>query len=619
MFRPLRRWRPQLAYVLWTLVIASLLVFSVEWVVRGSLDATLAFFSQPFRPSWTTVALFALVFWLLDAALGRAYNGVLVVAPVLLALAFVNHQKAFYLGDPLYPTDFLYARQILELLPLLAGDRPWTAAAACIGTVAGIGLAVWGWRVMRRRLPRLRPRARLMRLGAAIPALVFFASIMDYASFSWARDRLQIVPMMWDQRENYASNGFAIAFALNVPMAKVSAPKGYDEKALAAIETPVPAISMPGERPDIIVVMSESFWDPTRLPKTTIAPDPMPTVRAASTGHVFSPEFGGMTANVEFEALTGFSNAFLPYGSIPYQQYVRSALPSLAGFLKSEGYETRAIHPFAGWFWNRKTVYDAFGFEHFSAEENLPYLAKRGPLASDAALTEQIIAQAESTRDPVFLFAVSLQNHGPYEANRYADPSLSVEGAMPDASRAAILSYAEGVSDADKGLARLMDWASKRERHTVIAFFGDHLPPLGQPYIDTGFLRDMVPPKREPLAQLLSHRETPLVVWSNRNGRAEDIGTVSPAFLPLLVLREAGIEHPYYTGFLGAVRERFAVLDRHVLMDQAGGETADWSRDKAVDPAVRDFNFLQYDLMFGKKWGADRFFPKPKDDPTPLG
>ncbi len=60
---------------------------------------------------------------------------------------------------------------------------------------------------------------------------------------------------------------------------------------------------------------------------------------------MFSPEFGGMTANIEFEALTGFSNAFLPAGSIPYQQYVRTPTPSLATFLKSEGYEARAIHP----------------------------------------------------------------------------------------------------------------------------------------------------------------------------------------------------------------------------------------------------------------------------------
>ncbi|TIT57607.1 MAG: hypothetical protein E5W60_23715, partial [Mesorhizobium sp.] len=144
-------------------------------------------------------------------------------------------------------------------------------------------------------------------------------------------------PIMWDQKENYASNGFALAFALNVPMAHVSAPSGYSDKAIAAIERPQVTASVPDEKPDIIVVMSESFWDPTKLPGVTITPDPIPNVRALRSGYMFSPEFGGMTANIEFEALTGFSNAFLPAGSIPYQQYVRTPTPSLATFLKSEG------------------------------------------------------------------------------------------------------------------------------------------------------------------------------------------------------------------------------------------------------------------------------------------
>ena len=71
-----------------------------------------------------------------------------------------------------------------------------------------------------------------------MPLLAFFVSIMDYATFSWTRDRLQIIPIMWDQKENYASNGFALAFALNVPMAHVSAPAGYSDKAIAAIDRP---------------------------------------------------------------------------------------------------------------------------------------------------------------------------------------------------------------------------------------------------------------------------------------------------------------------------------------------------------------------------------------------
>ncbi len=261
----------------------------------------------------------------------------------------------------------------------------------------------------------LSRRERCLRLAFAVPVLAFFVSLMDYSSFSWARDRLQIVPMMWDQKENYAFNGFMFAFALNLPMANVAAPAGYSADAIQAVRTPTGIATVPAEKPDIIIVMSESFWDPTRLPNVKITPDPIENVRKIRSGHMFSPEFGGMTANVEFEALTGFSNAFLPYGSIPYQQYVRHKIPSLATFLNGEGYQTRAIHPFTRWFWNRGAVYDAFGFDRFMSEEDMPTLAKRGPLASDAALTEEIIREADNTKDPFFFFAVSLQSHGPYE------------------------------------------------------------------------------------------------------------------------------------------------------------------------------------------------------------
>ena len=182
-----------------------------------------------------------------------------------------------------------------------------------------------------------------------MPALAFFVSIMDYATFSWTRDRLQIIPMMWDQKENYASNGFAIAFALNVPMAKVKAPQGYSDKAIDAIARPdgrrraARRKARRHHRDERILLGSDA---PAR--RRPSRPIRSRACAPLQSGHVFSPEFGGMTANVEFEALTGFSNAFLPYGSIPYQQYVRAPVPSLATFFRSEGYETRAIHPFDG-------------------------------------------------------------------------------------------------------------------------------------------------------------------------------------------------------------------------------------------------------------------------------
>lgn len=595
-------------------MIAALLVFVVELIARGSLEQTLLFFQQPFRPGWTTVVLFAVLIVFLDGVFGRPYHALFLLAPVMLGLAFVGQQKAFYLGDPLYPTDFLYARQIIELLPLLVRQRPGTALFFIAVAIAAVLLLVACWRFWCRRAPRLTLKARISRLAVALPALLFFGSMLDYATFSWARDRLQISPVMWDQKENYNSNGFAIAFALNVPMAKVAAPKGYSEDAIKAFVSPSPVtVAAPREKPDIIMVMSESFWDPTRLPETTITPDPLPTVRSLGSGHVLSPEFGGMTANVEFEALTGFSNAFLPYGSIPYQQYVRTPIPSLAKFLKSEGYDTRAYHPYAGWFWNRAAVYRAFGFDRFLSEESLPPLEKRGPLAADTAFVDEIIREAEWTVRPFFYFAVTLQGHGPYEPNRYADSEIAVNGPMSDASRGSLQTYATGVADADRSLQRLIDWASKRDRPTIIAFFGDHLPPLGQVFVETGFMKDYVADRNAPLKTLAREHETPLVLWSNRAGPIKDIGSISPAFLPLHLLRTAGFRHPYYTGFLGAVHDRFRAVDRNMLVARAGAETANWSRTEPIDPVIRDFRYLQYDMIFGKRFGEAAFFPKPQD------
>lgn len=593
-----------------TVLIAAALVFAIEWVARGDLLATIWFFLQPFKPGWTTIIVFSLVLILLDALFARRHIGLLILAPVTLALAFVGHQKVHYLGDPLYPTDFLFARQIVELMPLLVNERPWLAVAMAAGVLGAIGGLVWLWRFWRRRGPVLGRRNRVNGLIIAVPALAFFVSIMDYATFSWTRDRLQIIPIMWDQKENYASNGFALAFAMNVPMAKVNAPPAYSDKVLDNIAAPGPGkIVMPQDKPDVIIVMSESFWDPTLLPKTKFSTDPLPFIRANRSGSMFSPEFGGMTANVEFEALTGFSNAFLPYGSIPYQQYVRGPVPSLATFFRSQGYETTAIHPFEGWFWNRKHVYDAFGFDQFFSIENLPPMKSRGPLVSDESLTDEIIRRADATDRPFFTFAVSLQGHGPYEPHRYWDAKIQVESPVSDTARQSIQTYAEGVADADRSLKRLMDWAAKRDRHTVIAFFGDHLPPLNQGYTETGFLKEPVPERREKPDALALHRETPLVVWSNRTGPMKDVGSISPSLLPLKVMQTAGIEHPYYTGFLGRVGDQYGVVERHMLIPHTRAAEEDWSQKKLVDPLINDFRLLQYDAMFGKQRTVPRFFP----------
>ncbi|WP_420853599.1 LTA synthase family protein [Shinella kummerowiae] len=590
-------------------LLALLTVIVIELITRSSIAQTWIYFTNLEQPAWTTTGVFFLLYLAIDALIGRQHKAVLLVSPLVMLMGVISQQKQVFLTDPLYPTDLLFGRQIMELMPVLVQDRPWTAvglALAVLASVVGlISLWVFAW----RRFRPLTRKERLTRLAVALPLLAGFVSIMDYNEFSWVRDRLKVFPIMWDQAENYRHNGFTMAFAINLPMANVQAPSGYMIDAIDKIPSkPMPVGTTHRSKPDVIVVMSESLWDPTRLETVKLSADPMPVIRENQSGGVFSPEFGGLTANVEFEALTGFSNAFLPTGSIPYQQYVRKPIPSLATFFRAEGYTARAIHPFSGWFWNRSSVYKAFGFQTFKDVDKMPPLAKRGNFTSDEALTKEIIRQADMQEDPFFFFTVTLQGHGPYDDGRYAKTDIDVESKLDARDTRMLASYAQGVKEADSSLKMLMDWAKERDRETIIVVFGDHLPPLNTVYQNSGYMQGITASRKGTPEQMQKEHETPLVIWSNKTGVEKDVGTISPAFLSYFILKEAGFEHPYYTGFLGAVHDKLRVIDRYMLIDAKGNGTAGWARKKTIDPLVRDFRFLQHDIMFGKQYGLERFF-----------
>ena len=595
-----------------TALIAVAIVLLSEILARGTMVDVVEYMTASSRPGLVAVGIVFLILAFADAIIGKAYQSTLLIGPLALLPAFFSGQKQLFLSDPLFPSDLLFGRQILQLLPAMVAAEPMKAVLLAIGSLVAVAAFVALIWKSRKVFPRLNLTGRGIRAVLAIPLLAGFASLMDPMAFSAVRDRLNIVPMMWDQKENYRHNGFLLAFAFNVPMANVTAPDGYSQVAITDMQTDLlPASFFSGRQADVIVVMSESLWDPTRMSSIRYSADPMPTIRASQSGHVFSPEFGGMTANVEFEALTGFSNAFLPYGSIPYQQYIRRPVPSLATFFESKGYVTKAFHPFQGWFWNRNNVYQSLGFRQFHSEETMPAMDKRGIFASDDALTRYIIKEADNTDEPFFFFAVTLQGHGPYERNRYVKNTIGVDApTLSDRSVGALETYTQGVKEADQSLKDLMDWAKKRRRETIIVLFGDHLPPLNEVYTESGYMANVVATRKASVETMKREHETPLVVWSSKRGVQKDIGSVSPSQLPYYIVRMAGYRHPYYTGMLGRVAERYAVIDRHQLIGRNNKAQADWALSGRIDPLIRDYRLLQHDVMFGEGYGMDRFFPE---------
>ena len=136
-------------------------------------------------------------------------------------------------------------------------------------------------------------------------------------------------------------------------------------------------------RPNIIFIMNESWSDLRVLGNLETTQEYMPFVNSLTQsvvkGNTYVKILGGLTANSEFEALTGDTLAFLSPTAIPYELQVNHDMPSIATVLKEQGYQTMAMHPSGSAVWNREKVYGYFGFDDFIDQEKFqtPYLYLR--------------------------------------------------------------------------------------------------------------------------------------------------------------------------------------------------------------------------------------------------
>ena len=184
---------------------------------------------------------------------------------------------------------------------------------------------------------------------------------------------------------------------------------------------------------------------------------------------------GGNTADSEFEFLTGNTMAFLPVGSIPYQQYIKSTTPSLASYLKSIGYATYAQHPYYGSGWNRDTVYPLLGFDNLSFMQDYSNQRFVRKYISDETSFDKIIETYENKPDgqPAFIFNVTMQNHGGYTDTYYGFDNTVTADKL---NNSALDQYLSLIKLTDEDLKSLIEYFSNVDEKTIVVFFGDHQP-----------------------------------------------------------------------------------------------------------------------------------------------
>lgn len=567
-------------------------VLFVEFLHRDDIGNTLLWCVLHVK-EWLLNDLIAFgLYGFVVALAGEAATALWIVSGICLVVALVSGAKVKIWGAPLFPWDVVFGNETMEVVRQIPRVITWSMAAAIVGFAAACALLV-------RFLPGSRARLRWPgRIALAALCMLLLYNVYTDKPLP-VKSALSIATTPWDQAASYAANGFALSTAMNLKLLNIEKPPGYDRSMIDEIAGQIERKTNIDSRtnPNVIVVLSEAFWDPTVIEGISFSRDPIPFLHSLQgkypSGWLLSPQFGGGTANVEFEVLTGHSMRFLPDGSLPYVEYVNREVDSLASIFARQGYTSTAINPLDNWFFNSRKVYRSFGFSRFISSEFFPP-AKKGLFLADDEVANQIIRQSRESAGPDFIFANTMENHWPYYPGKFEENTIKVTGNVSEESRGMLETYAQGIADADRMLEKLADHFAQTGEPTIIVFFGDHLPTLGDDYAvykDAKYISGDDDPHF--LEKMYS---VPFVVWDNYLPEHKETLRLSPSFLGPYVLNLAGKEGTYYTDYLYSLWQRIPVIPPESKFAAYGIRESD----------LEAYRYLEHDTLFGAGYAYEK-------------
>lgn len=553
------------------------------------------------------------IYLLIIALIGNFTIGTITGCLVLTLLCYANSKKILVLGEPIYPVDFYQVLEIKSLLKFVQGSFSPIYIVILL-------LAVFLIIKFIKKLPKFRLTFSKRLAAFLISAFMIYSYINFTHSFlKDIVDKSGVVIVFWNQPENYSANGFMMGLLSNFQNEIMPKPVEYNEESVLkiaekykqeALEINKDRAETSDVKPNIVFVMSESFWDPTRFTNVDFSEDPMKNIRNLmadySSGYMLSPSFGGSTANVEFEALTGLSMYHLLSGTVPYQQAFPEGakVPSLASMLKEDNYDTIAIHPYNKIFYKRYKVYPALGFDDFISEETISYKDRLNKEAyiSDQSVVDEIWDRLNKEDKPQFIHAVTMQNHLPVFDGKYGNNSITVSGLSSDNEKE-LETYSEGIKKSDMAMKDLVDKLSTLEEPTILVFWGDHLPAVNNSiYEEAKYSTD---DKNENERKL---SETPLFIYSNYGLEKQELKTMSPAFLGVTLYDILDKTMPPYYAMLEEIKSKVIGLKSDLLIDPNGNIKSELTEEEKQ--LLEEYKLIQYDLLIGDQYSLPALFDK---------
>lgn len=408
-------------------------------------------------------------------------------------------------------------------------------------------------------------------------------------------------------------NGVLFNLSYQLQVGSISKPEGYSraevEKLLAEQDALPKTIVPDGKKPDVFVIVNESFSDLQSSSDFATSIDVLPYFRSLSGDNVIKKTlcvsvWGGGTPNTETEVLTGYSMHFFPLGSYPFIQFFNGDVKGLPSVLNDAGYVSTAIHPFSPEGWNRDKVFPDMGFSNFYSIDSFVNPETTRSFVSDSAAYDFMIDRYEdqievNPETPVFEYLITMQNHGGYDdTDNILEPiDILTEKEFPEAEQ-----YMSLLHESDAALEELIGYFEGVEDPVVLVFLGDHHPNIADGFAEYIFDN----PSNMSLDPMLREYTTPLLVWANYDLSASVLAGIkseylSTNYIPALLSDIIGVEdEPFYSFLLDTFYE-MPVITAYGYTDHEG---VFYSRDDKEAPEnlekiMKDYQKLQYYFIEG--------------------
>lgn len=563
-----------------------------QWPLYAPLNAFTAF--------CLTLVLFAFI--------GRWSLATGISGGVFTLLAIVNYYTRDLHGTALMPQDILNigtAAAVMGSYTLRITQTVITIVALLLPVLA-ISVAQRFLAYGRGKPPKISWKRRLARWAGCFAGIFVILYVGYFAPFA-------IKPKQtygWAWQLTYYKYGYLAGTieSAGLLMNPIVEPDNYSDEAAdeaaARADSYTPAVETVSEQeyPDIVLILSESFYDfdlVTDLQTDVEVMSVTKNLENSIYGHTVSPQVGGGTNSSEYEMLTSNSLMLMP-SITPFNWLNLYGADSIVSYLEDLGYSTMAAHPYTNLNYRRNSAWLALGFDQVYFEDSFPtkeYYGNR-PYQTDSATYKDLEAMYESMPEdqPRFTFLVSIQSHGDYDMN---DPELDLVHAATDYGEydEVMDEYLSCMYLTDQAFGELTDYFTQvyeeTGRKVIVAMAGDHAPSFVDHVADKTIAS-------ENDLQILE-RSTPFIIWANyplenagETNENDPLNRMDLCMFAPAVAEQAGLPLTDYYEYLLAMQDDVTVMTAGNDYMDANGVTHVYGENETNDDWVHGYFALEY-------------------------